>query len=207
NADGEEIPIWSEITAPADGTLSAFTPISGQMLSVADVVGAVAPSTFRVQGTIAPEDRYKLIDQPTEADIVITGGPTFTCSGLTIDTPLAGSDDADAGTVTTTIRCAVPTDVTVFPGLAATMTVAGGLAENVIVVPVTAVLGSAETGTVFVADDAGDAEPKQVSLGLNDGTNIEVTDGLAEGDEIFEYAPGDEQDTPSDDQTDAPREG
>jgi len=198
SADGEPVVRWSEIVAPAGGTLSALSVLSGQTVAVGDEVGAVAPSTFRVQGSIAPADRYGLLHEPKEAKIAIAGGPApFTCTGLVLETPLPGASPgpdatatAGASEITTTVRCPVPGDVRVFPGLSATMTIAGGLAENVVVVPVTAVLGGAGSGVVFVPGDTGEPVERQVTLGISDGVNIEVVGGLEEGETLFEYVPG-----------------
>ncbi|GGH35649.1 HlyD family efflux transporter periplasmic adaptor subunit [Microbacterium album] len=193
NDAGDAYGVWSEIRSPADGTLSSFAVVSGQRVAAGDAVGSVAPSTFRVQGTIAPADRYGLLVEPTEATVAIAGGPApFTCGGLALETPLpgAGAEGQDAAQPTTTVRCAVPPDVRVFPGLSATMTIAGGLAEDVVVVPVTAVLGAADAGVVYAPGDDGEPEERPVTLGLNDGVNVEILEGIVEGDTVFEYVPG-----------------
>ena len=113
----------SELIAPADGTLSALDAISGRAVAVGAVVGAV--------------DRYRLRGEPGRAEVTITGGPApFTCSDLVLRTPLAGAT-RDAGCRAGrdgrdhhTVRRAVPVDVQVFPGLAATPTIASGPAED-----------------------------------------------------------------------------
>jgi len=191
--DGGTFPLWSEIVATQAGTISSSTLVSGAAVAPGDVVGAIAPSTFRVQGTIAPADRYRLLAEPTEAQVEITGGPGFTCTGLVLETPLPGSDgEAGApagGEVTTTVRCPVPADVRVFPGLAATMTIAGDSAEDVLVLPITAVLGATGEGTVFVAGPDGLPEERAVTLGISDAEKIEIVSGLEEGEMVFEYVP------------------
>jgi len=195
--DGETIALWSEIVAPSTGTLSAFDVRSGLAVAPGDEVGAVAPASFRVQGSIEPVDRYRLETEPTEAEVAITNGPEpFVCTDLVLETPLpAGGDEEQAAgdgetSITTTVRCSVPGDVRVFPGLAAEMTIAGGLAEDVLTVPATAVLGAAGTGTVFVPGDDGSPVEREVELGLSDGTSVEVVSGLEEGESVFEYVPG-----------------
>ena len=51
--------------------------------------------------------------------------------------------------------------------------------------------GSAQRGVVYLEDAAG-GEPKevQVTLGLTDGTSVEIRDGLKEGDTVLEFVPG-----------------
>lgn len=89
------------------------------------------------------------------------------------------------------MRCAIPADQTVFAGLPATMDLALGQVDDALVIPVTAVQGGAGTGKVWVdAGDGGEPEEREVALGVNDGSMVEVTDGLAEGDSIRQFVPG-----------------
>lgn len=193
---------FEKVFAPADGVLSSLSVIHGQAVAVGDATGQVAPPSFSVSGSLSPEQQYRLVTQPTEAAIAIVNGPApFTCTGLRISTPLAGADSAGTGGSTgtaagsgaasgTTVSCAIPAEVTVFPGLAAQITIAGGTAENVLVVPTTAVRGSAETGVVWFVLPDGSTEERPVTLGMNDGTSVQVLAGLAEGDLINQFVPG-----------------
>ncbi|WP_191413777.1 efflux RND transporter periplasmic adaptor subunit [Salinibacterium sp. ZJ450] len=184
------------VKSPIAGTLSSFPIILGQLVSVGEETGKVAPPSFHVSGSLAPEQQYRLLNQPTEATVTIAGGPApFTCTGLSISTALSGAGsgagEAAAGATSgTTVRCAVPADITVFAGLAAKLTIAGGLAENVLIVPTTAVEGSAGSGIVHVFSADGAAEERTVALGLTDGINVQVLDGLAEGDMVLQFIPG-----------------
>jgi len=194
---------YEDVTAPAGGTLSSLSVIEGQEVTIGMAAGNVAPPSFSVTGTLEPAQQYRLLNRPTEATVAITGGPApFTCTNLRLVTPLAGStgDTEGAGSAAgssssgggsgTTVTCAVPGEVTVFAGLAAELTIAGGTAENVLVVPTTAVRGAAQSGTVWVSTADGATEERPVALGLSDGTQVEITQGLSEGDEILEFAPG-----------------
>lgn len=175
--------------------------IVGQVVAVGEVIGQVAPPTFSVSGSLSPEQQYRLLNRPTEASVAITGGPApFTCTGLTVSSALAGaavdtSSTGDSGSGAssssgTTTRCAVPAGVTVFSGLAATLTISGGVAKDVLVVPITAVEGSAQTGVAYTQKADGSTEKHPVTIGLNDGTKVEITGGLAKGDQILQFVPG-----------------
>lgn len=190
---------FERVYAPAAGVLSALGVIHDQAVTVGEVTGQVAPPTYAVTGSIDAEQLYRIQDRPTEAQVAITGGPAaFTCTGLTITTPLAGEGEGEASTGATgstggsgtSFRCQVPGDVTVFPGLAASVTLAGGRAEDVLVVPTTAVEGSAESGVVFRLADDGAQEEVPVTLGLTDGVSVEITGGVDEGVELLQFVPG-----------------
>ncbi|MBN9212432.1 MAG: hypothetical protein BGO45_12320 [Microbacterium sp. 71-36] len=207
DAEGKPKPAifrYEDVEAPIAGTLSSLSVIAGQELAIGTAAGNVAPPTFSVSGSLEPAQQYRLLNRPGDASVTITGGPAaFTCTNLRITTPLAGSSQDDAASSTggaagsgstagsaTTATCAVPGDVTVFAGLAAQMTISGGTAENVLVIPTTAVRGAAQSGTVWVSTPDGAAEERAVALGLTDGTQVQITDGLTEGEEILEFAPG-----------------
>lgn len=196
NPDGTMSRKTVTVTAGAAGVLSSFTVLVGQMVTVGESVGQIAPPTFNVTATLAPEQQYRLLEQPTEATVTVTGGPAgFTCTGLTITTPLAGAGSGGEGEEPgagggTTVRCAVPGDVKVFPGLTAQLTIAGGIAENVLTLPMTAVEGAAGSGIVYAVLSDGSTEERPVSLGINDGVNVEITEGIAEGDLVLQFVPG-----------------
>lgn len=198
-SDGTSGTEWDYATAPVSGTLSSFTALVGQQFSVGDPVGQVAPPGFEVSGSIPPEQLYRLIERPADAQVTINGGPApFTCTNLLITTPLpgagtgTGSTPGQAGETPSgpTVTCTVPGDVTVFSGLSAEIVIAGGIATDVLVVPITAVEGAAGTGNVYFVLPDGSTETREVTLGLGDGVNVEVTGGLEEGDLILQFVPG-----------------
>ncbi|CAN5445123.1 hypothetical protein BH10ACT6_BH10ACT6_11060 [soil metagenome] len=211
NADGTTSITTATVTSAAAGVVSDLPVLVGQLVSVGDAVAQVAPPTFSVTGSLAPAQQYRLLNKPTDAQVAITGGPApFTCTGLTISSQLAGagagsssSGSSSSGSGATgsetgsgsspgpTVRCSVPAEVTVFGGLAAKMTISGGVAENVLVVPITAVEGSAGTGVVYISA-AGGGKPttQKVTLGINDGKLVQITGGVQKGEMIREFVPG-----------------
>ena len=195
NDKGDVIRKSVVVTAPASGTLSSLTALVGQTFAIGDPVGQVAPSSFIVTGSLAADQLYRLIDRPEKAKVTITGGPApFTCTKLKITSPLAGApeDGADAGGGSSgpTVTCTVPKEITVFAGLAAELTIPGGRADDVLVVPTTAVEGASGAGSVYVVLPDGTNEKRDVSIGLNDGTQVEITKGLAAGDTVLRFIPG-----------------
>ena len=189
NPDGTSGTQWKIVEAPASGKLTDFTALVGSSFQVGSPVGNVAPPSYIVSGTVPSEQLYRLVDRPTEATVAINGGPApFTCTGLSITFASASDAGAEAATGPT-VSCTVPSDVVVFPGLTADITIAGGIAEDVMMVPITAVEGVAGTGNVHFIMPDGTTELREVVLGLNDGVNVEVVSGLEVGDTILQFVP------------------
>ncbi|WP_423923681.1 HlyD family efflux transporter periplasmic adaptor subunit [Frigoribacterium sp. 2-23] len=190
------------VTAPVAGTVVELSVIKDQLTAVGDPVAKVAPPTFHVTAPLAADQLYRLVSRPTEGTVAITGGPApFACTGLAVggvassgsggaasDGASAPSDSGSAATQSAT--CAVPGDVTVFSGLAAKLTIPAGVATDVLAVPLTAVEGAAGKGVVTVVAADGSQEKRDIDLGINDGTTVEVVSGLAEGDAVLEFVPG-----------------
>ena len=185
------------VTAPVAGTVT-LTALQEQLVSVGDTIGSVSPGTLSVSGTLTPEQQYRLLTAPTDAQVTLKGGPApFVCTGLRIGPPPTGSGTGDqidpmTGQPVTTsgsVACAVPPGVIAFAGLGADLAITNGTAEGALVVPVTAVQGSVQTGKVWVLLPDGTQEERAVGLGLNDGVQVQITEGLAEGDQVLEFIP------------------
>ncbi len=208
----------STVPAPATGTLTTVDVLVDQIVAVGDEVGAISPGTLSVTATLTQADQFRLLAPPATAEVEVQGGPApFFCTGLVLggppptgDDPAAGGggapDPATGSGGGTTARCSVPAGVTVFAGMGATVRVQAGVAENVLVVPITAVQGSVQTGKVWVVGPDGAEEERAVTLGLTDGDMIEVREGLAEGDQVLQFVPVPD-DTPVDPMTGQPMMG
>ncbi|MDQ1127930.1 efflux RND transporter periplasmic adaptor subunit [Microbacterium sp. SORGH_AS_0888] len=174
-----------DVTAPEAGELAKIAVVKGQPATIGAELASLTPARYHVLATVQPVQLYRLLNAPSQATVTITGGPApFTCTGVTVQ---VAEDN------TTSVRCAIPGEATVFAGLPATVDLTIGSVTGVLVVPTTAVKGGASSGIVWVDPGDGSAPTERtVSLGINDGTSVEVTDGLAEGDMIRQFAPGTE---------------
>ena len=192
------------VTAPASGKVSGLTTKLGDDVDDDAVVAKIRRESFTVTGSVSPLDRYRLLDAPGTATVTINGGPEpFECSDLTIadqaeestdepspEDPLAYEESGGESGAGTAVTCKVPSDVTVFDGLTASMEIDAGSVEDALTVPVTAVRGLVEKGAVWVMGDDGEPTQRAVTLGLSDGSVVQVVKGLAEGDEVLRYVPG-----------------
>ena len=78
-------------------------------------------------------------------------------------------------------------DNRITPGMTANITVISATHPNVLVVPDSAVIQNSNKYFVVVDDGNSKKETREVSVGLNDGTNIEITAGLKLGEKVFAY--------------------
>ncbi len=186
------VTIWN-VRAPASGTLTGFELLPDQSVDLASPTGEVQPPRFLVRASVGAAQQYRLTTQPETAMVTIDSGPApFECTDLAIRQP--SGEEATAG-ASATLTCAVPEDVRVFVGLAAKLDLAAGSADDVLLLPTTAVLGSADVGLAYrptASADGTPGEPEEVrlELGLSDGTMVEVRGGLSEGDAVLQFVPG-----------------
>lgn len=194
---------YIDVYAPATGTIN-YSVIKDQETTVGTSIASIST------GTISAAQQYQLTQAPTSATITIKSGPApFACNNLKIGTGTASAPtnstaapkdttDASSGDGTTVqVRCAIPADKKVFPGLKATISIAVGEAKGALTVPLTAVQGNYATGKVWLVPDP--TKPTKtvettVKLGINDGNQIVVTSGLKEGDSILQFVPGQDVD-------------
>jgi multidrug efflux pump subunit AcrA (membrane-fusion protein) len=188
------------VGAPIAGTLTSLDVLKDQLVAVGDRIGTISPGTLSVTASLSQAEQFRLLSPPASAEVEVQGGPApFTCAGLVLGAPHAGSAEEpdpnmppDPSTPSgggTTARCSVPAGTAVFAGMGATMAIQAGLAENVLVVPVTAVQGSVQTGNVWVVGEDGEPVERPVTLGLTDGEMIEIKQGLTEGEQVLQFVP------------------
>ena len=200
---------YIDVYAPTTGTIN-YSVIKDQETTVGTSIASISTGTYSATGTISASQQYQLTQAPTSATLTIKSGPApFACGNLKIGAGTASSStnstaapkdstDTSSGDATTVqVRCAVPADKKVFPGLKATISIAVGEAKGALTVPLTAVQGNYATGKVWLVPDP--TKPTKtvettVKLGINDGNQIVVTSGLKEGDSILQFVPGQDVD-------------
>ncbi|MEU4388742.1 secretion protein HlyD [Promicromonospora sp. NPDC023805] len=194
---------WTSILAPVTGTVD-ISVLKDQAVAVGETIGAVSPGTLSVSGTLTADQQYRLVGATGTAEVTLKGGPApFTCTGLTIGEAAGGGAGATGGeelamevgpeAATGSVRCAIPPKVKAFSGLGGEIEITNGNAKGVVVVPISAVLGTSQTGKVWtVAKEGAEPEERDVALGLTDGLQVQITKGLKAGEQILEFAPVDD---------------
>ena len=204
--DGQapDAPTTEEVTlyAPAAGTVSGLEDVMvGDVLEPGAVVATVAPEEFRAVASIPPNDLYRFYEDPEDILLQIDQGPpAAACEFLSLGTAEGGApvpeegggegaEDVGGGGGGAELACRVPADLEVFEGVQGQLSVSTGTATNALVVPVTAVRGTAGSGEVVVVGDDGTEETREVELGVSDGSSVEVTEGLSIGERVLDPIP------------------
>lgn len=150
---------------------------------------------FGATATVPVSAAYRLYDGPVTARLQVTDGPGPTeCTPLPVATssdPAEAAqpgDDADAGVPQMQVLCAIPHDTELIDGSRGVLGITTGERRDVLTLPLQAVAGAAESGTVVKLVN-GEPVLTEVHLGISDGVRVEVVEGLDEGDEVWPYGP------------------
>lgn len=149
----------------------------------------------------APNDAlaYQLLDTPLGVKALINGGPSgFDCewiglgyNGGSISQPGTGVDKTSASLPTNatnvTMQCAIPDDIRASAGMNGMVVIQTQPPTEAQALPLTAVNGTADSGTVVVVHEDGTTELRTVELGISDTYHIEIIAGLTEDESVLLY--------------------
>jgi hypothetical protein len=139
---------------------------------------------------------YRLLDPPVGVKALIDGGPSgFTCDWAGLGQAgfgpaqgvVSSSSELEPNALNVTMRCQIPNDVRVVAGLTGTMVLQMDKPTEVQALPVTAVLGSADSGQVVVVHQDGSLELRPVELGVSDIYHVEIVSGLQPEAQVLLY--------------------
>ncbi|MDO5627351.1 MAG: HlyD family efflux transporter periplasmic adaptor subunit [Mobilicoccus sp.] len=202
------VPSWTyhDLLAPTSGTVRDLKAVNGQVLTLGDTVATLSPGTYAVIADLTPEQQLQLLDNDIEATATLPSMTTpIACSTPRIEEkdeteqdqqpsapqidPMTGMP-MDSATSAARLRCPVPSDTKIVPGLTGEVSIDLGSATDTLVVPTTAVEGELTEGAVYVMGEGGEPERRDVTLGLRGDGVVEVTGGITEGEEILQFVPG-----------------
>ena len=170
------------LTLPFAGRIVAPSVPDGSDVVANAPVATAAYAGFGVMVRVPAEQLYRLYTEPTTALVSLTAG----AAGITCALhPLAEASSPDQ---LPAFACLLPPDTSAVPGLSARVGIETASAPGVVAVPVSAVLGSSESGVVTVIDGS-DRERRDIRLGISDGSFVEVVSGLEVGETISSVAP------------------
>jgi macrolide-specific efflux system membrane fusion protein len=207
-------PVTRVLHATANGKISeVLTPV-GKEVAPGDAVVSIDQGKFHAVASIDSQEVYKLYNRPKSIKLAIDHGPApFNCklidygagtggattgSGGSVDksgsSPSSGDGSGGSGASGSDgvqVTCRIPASQRVFSGIQAKMSITTDSVSGAVIIPLSAVLGQADKGRVTVVTDGGKREVRTVKLGINDGTKVQVVDGLKAGEKILDRAPED----------------
>lgn len=131
------------------------------------------------------EDDYKAIDQDGEVNITYTAYPDVVYSGIISEVSDAAYDSS-SGEVYYTITVTVQGDVSgLYEGMTGDVTCVTKETKEVTYVSNRAIFRDGTRSYVKVRDENGNIVEKDVTTGFSDGVNVEITEGLSQGDTVL----------------------
>lgn len=131
------------------------------------------------------EDDYKAIDQDGEVNITYTAYPDVVYNGVISEVSDAAYDSS-SGDVYYTITVTVQGDVSgLYEGMTGDVTCVTKETKEVTYVSNRAIFRDGTRSYVKVRDENGNIVEKDVTTGFSDGVNVEITEGLSQGDTVL----------------------
>ena len=171
------------VRAPADGTVVSLGIGADDEVSAGDPVATlVAPGLTTVALEVTADQAAEL--ETGTAVQVTPAGATDALAGTIGRIEHTATSDPDAGTTsdpTYAVQVVLDDrDLALPDGLPASVAIEVGSADDVVVVPASAI----SNGTVTVLDDTGTARRTPVTTGVAGATEVEITDGVDVGDRV-----------------------
>lgn len=176
------------VVAPFDGTVVSVGVKKNDILSAMDyssktAVQLVDTTAIKFQGKVDEIDALN-ITTGQKALIAVDAVPDRKFTGtVTFISPYGSAESSNVVKFDITIELD-PGDISLKGGLTATADIEVYMAENVLLVPLTAVDIADGSAYVKLVNDKGVQEKRQVTLGRQNFQYAEVLDGLNEGDTV-----------------------
>jgi HlyD family secretion protein len=175
---------YSEIRSPISGVVTDRPLYPGEMAAAGTPLLTVMDTTSVVARAHIPQEQAALLKVGDKATVAVSGG--------------SGEDDAIEGKVTVVSPALDPNSTTVEvwvqaknpkgrlrPGTSVRISMMARAVPNAVVIPAAAVLTSPDgTSYVMVAGSDNRAHQKTVKAGIRQGEQVQILDGLAEGDRV-----------------------
>lgn len=131
------------------------------------------------------EDDYKAIDQDGEVNITYTAYPDVVYNGVISEVSDAAYDSS-SGEVYYTTTVTVQGDVSgLYEGMTGDVTCVTKETKEVTYVSNRVIFRDGTRSYVKVRDENGNIVEKDVTTGFSDGVNVEITEGLSQGDTVL----------------------
>ncbi len=155
---------------------ATFDAITGTVFPI--VIDSVGTNATTTQGVVTYQAKAHIVSgQSLRATLGGQAtGPSASQTPSASRTPSASQPPAGATPGATATASPQPE-----PGMNATVTIIVDEAQNVLIVPTSAIQTSGRTSIVTIQNDDGSTTRQTVTTGLTNGTETEITAGLTEG--------------------------
>ncbi|QDZ15868.1 efflux RND transporter periplasmic adaptor subunit [Humibacter ginsenosidimutans] len=148
--------------------------VVGQEVARAQPIAQARYDGFALVADVEGADLFRFVHQPSGTRAQVSGaGAPFNCDLLTIYPESLGGK--------TSMVCSVPSDQPVVGGMTGVVAFRFATQKNVPSLPVAAVAGTKNTGSVYVVRANGSSREVVVQLGESDGVDVQIVKGLSVG--------------------------
>jgi multidrug efflux pump subunit AcrA (membrane-fusion protein) len=181
-------------TGPLQLTPKVVTVERASISSVVVLSAVIVHSAagYEAVADIDPNLLYRFYTAPKRVVVKIDHGPApFECVFSSVGLASGGESltASQAAAAPIELVCRIPNGLRVFAGIRCLMAVTTAEATNALVIPLTAAEGQTDASFVFLVQPDASTIRHAVTLGINDGTLVEVLAGLQVGDRILDLPP------------------
>src|SRR5437879_10958239 len=173
---------YSEIRSPIDGVVTDRTLYPGEMAATGTPLITVMDISQVIARAHIPQDRAALLKVGDKATITIPGVEKPVDGRVTIVSPAL---DPNSTTVEIWVQAKNP-EQHMKPGASVQVSMLSQTVPDALVVPPSAILTAADGGTsVMVVGSDNRAHQKAVKTGIKQGDEIQIVDGVSEGEKVI----------------------
>ncbi|WP_459478847.1 efflux RND transporter periplasmic adaptor subunit [Clostridium saccharoperbutylacetonicum] len=168
------------IKAPISGVISDKALSVGQMVSTGGVLAKVNDISSVYATIQVPQEKISSIKTGQAATVKIEGNDKAYDGTIQ-------NIEALADTTTRVFNCKIKidnSDKSLYPGVYAKAELLSSEKTQIITVPINALVGTEGNYSVFINDN-GKAKKEKVKIGETDDNNVEINDGIKDGDQII----------------------
>jgi HlyD family secretion protein len=189
---------YCRVAAPIDGVITTLSIQKGTIISSAtSVVGGVAAlvlSDLSRLYILADVDESDIgsVQDGQDVDITADSFPGKHFGGKVVRIATEGVNVSNVVTFEVKIEVTSENKSLLLPQMTTNVNIIQARKENVLLVPISAIIRKDHKEVVQVQNKDGTTDDRPIKLGISDGTNYEVLDGLSEGDAVVLHkGPGD----------------
>lgn len=172
---------YTEIRSPIDGVVTERPYFAGEMAQAGAPLITVMQTGSLLAKSHLPQSQAQALKVGADADVFVSGMEKPVAGKVTLISPAL-----DAGSTTVEVWVKIDNKGGALkPGTAARVAIASETVKNAVVIPSSAILkdDSGKTSVMVIANGA--AKKREVTTGVVDGENIQITSGLKGGEQVI----------------------